>query len=68
MDSYCVNRRAQESGDHEVHKEGCEFWPGAGNVHLLGSFAGCHGAVAAAKQIYPTADGCAFCSPDCHTG
>jgi hypothetical protein len=67
MPTYCVNTKEQDNGDHEVHKEGCDFWPASHHVHLLGTFVTCHGAVAAAKRIYPTADGCAFCSPACHT-
>ena len=32
----------------------------------LGDFNHCAYAVVEAKKIYPTADGCAHCSPECH--
>lgn len=67
MANYYVNKNAQSSGDHEVHKSGCSFMPKSENRIPLGDFASCYGAVAAAKKIYPTADGCATCSPACHT-
>lgn len=66
MPEYCVNDRAQPgSGDHEVHKEGCRFWPA--NRTDLGSFITCEPAVRAAKQYYPDSNGCLTCSPACHT-
>jgi hypothetical protein len=68
MPDYYVNDRAQDnSGDHEVHKDGC-MW--LGMVHsktYLGDFASCFGAVAKAKTIYYSSDGCKYCCPDCHT-
>lgn len=67
MDKYYVNKNAQENRDHEVHKSGCSRMPEPENRLYLGEFATCHGAVAAAKRIYPEADGCYYCSPACHT-
>lgn len=65
---YYVNTNAQTNGDHEVHKSvGCPTPAASANQLDLGDFANCHGAVAAAKIRYPTADGCANCSPECHT-
>ena len=68
MPNYYVNDTAQsESGDHEVHEDGCYWLSLARNTTFLGWFASCHGAVAKAKQKYPaTADGCKHCSPACH--
>lgn len=67
MALYYVNKNAQTNGDHEVHKSGCSFMPNPENRQYLGDFSSCHPAVAAAKKIYSTADGCKHCSPACHT-
>ena len=67
MPEYCVNKNAQPNGDHEVHREGCKFWPDLGNWIPLGTHPTCQRPVRIAKEIYPTANGCAFCSPECHT-
>lgn len=65
---YYVNNNAQsDSGDHEVHKEGCVWLPLITSKTRLGEFATCYGAVFAATIIYPDSNGCATCSPDCHT-
>jgi hypothetical protein len=37
------------------------------NRIYLGEFSGCRAAVAAARKHYSRADGCYFCSPECHT-
>ena len=68
MAAYYVNDTAQpNSGDHEVHESGC-FWLGlAASTTYLGDFISCHQAVVAAKRIYPRSNGCATCSPGCHT-
>jgi len=69
MPQYCVNKNAQPNGDHEVHAQGCAYWPANWNVQDLGWHLDCHSAVQAAKLYYPySANGCAFCSPACHTG
>ncbi|PST83802.1 hypothetical protein C7T94_10895 [Pedobacter yulinensis] len=65
---YYVNAQRQPNGDHEVHEERCTYMPGAANRRYLGSFSNCYAAVAAAKQIYPAANGCLHCCPACHTG
>lgn len=68
MARYYVNTRAQRnSGDHEVHKQGCRNMPEEHNREYLGDFTTCHGAVAKAKQRFPKSDGCASCCPACHT-
>ena len=67
MKSYYVNKNAQPNGDHEVHEGSCEHMPAPHNCEYLGVFSDCHGAVRRAKERYPTADGCYYCSRPCHT-
>ena len=68
MPRYYVNKNAQANGDHEVHQTvGCPTPAAVENRLDLGDFASCHGAVIEAKKHYPQSDGCANCSPDCHT-
>lgn len=68
MAQYCVNRNPQSGGEHEVHNLAiCPVPPEPQNRVPLGEHLNCQTAVAAAKQIYPTADGCMVCSPLCHT-
>jgi hypothetical protein len=65
---YYVNNNAQSSGDHEVHDETCPYLPLIVSKKYLGDFSSCGPAVAEAKKTYPTADGCARCSPACNKG
>ena len=65
MYKYCVNNRSQPNGDHEFHKAGCKYWP-ASNIDL-GLHHSCHTAVAEAQRFYTQSNGCAYCSPACHT-
>lgn len=65
MDRYCVNNEAQPTGEHEVHKEGCYYFPS--NRTDLGYCSNCHEAVLKAKQVYSNVDGCYYCSNSCHT-
>ena len=67
MSSYYVNKNAQVGGEHEVHKYGCAWLPREENRIYLGQFYSCHGAVLKAGEYYTSVDGCAHCSPDCHT-
>jgi len=67
MAYYYVNKNGQSNGDHEVHKTGCSYMPADANRTYLGDFTSCSPAVTAAKRLYSKADGCAFCSPGCHT-
>jgi hypothetical protein len=66
MARYCVNNEAQANGDHEVHKEGCNYWPY--NRTDLGVFLNCMDAVRAAKRYYSQSNGYFFCARECHTG
>ena len=70
MPYYLVNRNAQSgSGDHELHDrsstKGC--LPSPANQLDLGLHASCRDAVVAAKRYYSDVNGCAYCSPGCHT-
>lgn len=67
MNRYYVNQTAQANGDHEVHKVGCQWLAKALYTIDLGLHSNCQSAVTAAKRLYPTANGCAYCSPQCHT-
>ncbi|MGY4384672.1 hypothetical protein ACVWYN_001706 [Pedobacter sp. UYP24] len=66
MKKYYVNKRAQNNGDHEVHDSGCSFLPLPENRQYLGEYSSCKGAVTEAKKTYTSADGCKFCSNECH--
>lgn len=69
MPEYCVNRQAQNNGDHEVHRlDTCTRLPLPHNRLALGKHSSCHTAVLEAKRHYSTANGCAWCSPECNTG
>lgn len=66
VEEYFVNNYAQDNGDHEVHTRSC-YWRHMGeNMRSLGVFDKCQDAVKAAKYIFPQADGCKFCCPECH--
>ena len=65
---YYVNKNAQSgSRDHEVHNEECDVLPSEENRLALGDFTGCDDAVTEARRHYDDVNGCAFCSPECHT-
>jgi len=66
MPYYCVNSNAQINGDHEVHEQGCTFWPS--NKIDLGWHNNCQSAVVDAKRHYRQSNGCYWCSRPCHTG
>lgn len=69
MSYYYVNKNAQPNGDHEVHIDNgsCPTPPDIWNRLSLGYFSNCREAVRAAKlRYYSTADGCAYCIPECH--
>ena len=68
MPAYCVNRRAQSTGDHEVHNidSNCPYLPFILNQVELGYHESCASAVAAAREHFPTANGCYNCATDCY--
>lgn len=67
MAYYCVNKNAQNNGDHEVHTVGCDHYPAEINRLSLGDHANCHTAVTKAKLTYSQSNGCYWCSRPCHT-
>ena len=58
---YYISRRAQKSGDHEMHVLGCNYMPSEKNARLLGVFFSEEKALEAAREIYPESDGCYYC-------
>ena len=71
MPQFCINTNSQDNGDNEVHNltEPCNNMPLGKNQVDLGFHNDCQGAVKLAKaKGWTTANGCAHCSPDCHTG
>lgn len=64
---YYVNKNTQANGDHEVHKEGCDYLPKVKNRIYLGEFINCEDAVEEAKEHYSQVNGCYYCSEECHT-
>ncbi|MCY4319002.1 MAG: hypothetical protein OXE76_07415 [Alphaproteobacteria bacterium] len=69
MPEYYVNRNPQSNGDHEVHRaDNCPVPAAIINRHYLGWYISCHGAVAEARRQGFRANGCYFCSRECHTG
>ncbi len=67
MDYYYVNKNAQATGEHEVHKSSCSYLPSESNRIGLGYYATCAEAVKKAKEYYSNVDGCYYCCPTCHT-
>lgn len=67
MTNYYVNKTAQANGDHEVHYEKCTYLPKTEHRLNLGMHPTCHLAVIRAREIYPTSNGCYYCSNPCHT-
>lgn len=58
---YYISRKAQKSGDHEMHVLGCDYMPSEKNVRLLGVFFSEEEALEAAREIYAESDGCYYC-------
>ena len=69
MTTYCVNKNAQPTGEHEVHETTCEKpnMPEPKNRVDLGWHVDCHSAVKEAKKKYSNVDGCYYCCNPCHT-
>lgn len=51
MDYYYVNKNAQSTGEHEVHKSTCSYLPHSSNLIGLGYFSNCVDAVKKQKSI-----------------
>lgn len=68
MTRYYVNDNPQPvSRDHEVHKDGCSWLALIVSKTYLGMYDNCRDAVRKARTIYTDSNGCAYCSPTCHT-
>ena len=68
MASYYANPELDSSGVHEVHRQGCFWLSLISSPVYLGQFEVCRPAVAEARRRrYVPADGCFFCSRECHT-
>ena len=52
MAKYYVNRTAKSNGDHEVHKDGCQWMPGATNRIDLGDFDDCARSGSSEEALY----------------
>lgn len=63
-----VDRDAQSTGDHAVHRSDiCTRLPSVEKQMALGWYESCREAVAAARRIgYERVNGCEFCVPECH--
>lgn len=66
MAYYYVNKNAQSTGEHEVHKSGCLFMPAESNRQYLGNYDNCKPAITEAKRYYSNVDGCKCCCKACH--
>ena len=66
MKHYFINSRSQTNKDHEMHVEGCKLAPTVNQVYL-GAFKNEFDALAVAKSLYPTANGCYSCCPGTDT-
>lgn len=64
---YYVNKVAQPTGEHEVHKLGCRYLPSEENRLFLGIFSNSSEAIREAKKHYYNVDGCFYCCPESHT-
>ena len=64
---YYLNKNAQPTGEHEIHKLGCEFMPDIGNRIYLGDFSNCYEAKVEALKYYLNVDGCFYCNNECHS-
>lgn len=68
MPVYYINRNAQPTGEHEVHKEGCYRMPELQNRIYLGYFPNANDAVREARKYFNKVDGCYYCSQEAHRG
>ena len=64
MPRYVVNKNVDEHGEHEVHREGCAYFPK--ECVELGYHDSCETAVALAKKVYSNSDGCKYCARASH--
>ncbi|MGE4192868.1 MAG: hypothetical protein AB7E51_05720 [Pseudodesulfovibrio sp.] len=67
MPKYYVNKKAQSTGEHEIHTSDCAHKPLTENSLYLGEFSNCREAVSKAQVYYDNVDGCYYCCNKCHT-
>lgn len=63
---FYVNKQAQPTGEHEVHRATCSHLPGIEHRQYLGDFLTSQEAVREAKKYYLCVDGCYYCCPESH--
>ena len=66
MPAYYVNKNAQSTGEHEVHKDGCYRMPDLQNRMYLGYFSNAKDAVKEARRYFNNVGGCYYCSSEAH--
>ena len=59
MERFYVNDNAKETGEHEVHIEGCPHFPRS--TSYIGLFSNYPLAIEMARTIYLNVDGCDTC-------
>jgi len=64
MNLYYANADSKNTGKHEVHKLGCDYFP----LHAiyLGPFSDLKDALGKARQYYPEVEGCRECCAPRH--
>lgn len=67
MPNYYINKNAQSSGEHEIHKSNCDHLPVVYNRIELGWFLSDAAAKEAAKKYFYNVDGCKFCCTSIHS-
>lgn len=73
MNHYWLNLTPQkDSGQYELHKSTCFYYPYMTNKFYVGVFSDCSLAMISAKlqkpEISNKIDGCAFCCSKCNKG
>lgn len=66
MISYYVSTTAA-NGEHALHRYGCPHTPPEDARINLGEFLWCRMALNDAAGRFPRVNGCAHCTPECHT-
>jgi hypothetical protein len=61
MASYYVNRQAQLTGEHEVHRGACEHLPNIKLLYYLGDFDSSDEAILEAEKYFVHVAVCPYC-------
>ncbi len=66
---YYLNLHEQPEGEHEIHTDGCLYFPAAKNAEYLGRYIYAVNALAEAKRRYPrwNINGCRHCCSEIDT-